>query len=68
MVVKYIVTQALKAGVKKAPKKKILTADKGAIRIEEINKKIRNTPSHARQDILEDHIDEVKAIYDKGKK
>ena len=47
---------------------KTLTADKGEVRISEINKKLRNTPHHARQDIFEDHIDEVKAIYDKGKK
>ena len=67
MVVKYIVTQALKATVKKAGRK-TLTADKGALRISEINKKIRNLPRNARQDILEDHIDEVKAIYDKKDK
>jgi len=63
-----IITKGMGVILKGGKKKKILTADKGAIRIEEINKKIRNTPSHARQDILEDHIDEVKAIYDKGKK
>ena len=68
MVVKYIVTQALKAGVKKAPKKKILTADKGAIRIEEINKKIRNAPRNVRQDLSEDYAQEVLDIYNKGKK
>ena len=90
MVIKYIVTQALKAGVKKAPKiirkadpalslkqkksfkgpkfGKTLTADKGEVRISEINKKLRNTPPHAQQDVAENYIDEVKKIYDKGKK
>ena len=67
MVIKYIVTQALKATVKKAGRK-TLTADKGALRISEINKKLKKTPSHAQQDVFEDHIDEVKKIYDEGKK
>ena len=90
MVVKYIVTQALKAGVKKAPKiirkadpalslkqkksfkgpkfGKTLTADKGEVRISEINKKIRNAPRNARQDLSEDYAQEVLDIYNKGKK
>ena len=63
-----IITKGMGVILKGGKKKKILTADKGAIRIEQINKKLRNTPHHARQDIFEDHIDEVKAIYDKGKK
>ena len=90
MVIKYIVTQALKAGVKKAPKiirkadpalslkqkksfkgpkfGKTLTADKGEVRISEINKKLRNTPRHHQQDVAEDHAQEVLDIYNKGKK
>ena len=70
------VRAGIKQGVKK---KKILKAD----RIAEINKKLRGTPekgkilptdnqpSNIKQDVFEDHIDEVKAIYDrynKGKK
>ena len=49
-------------------KKKTLTVDKDALRISEINKKIKKTPKEFKQDVFEDHIDEVKAIYDKGKK
>ena len=49
-------------------KKKILTVDKGAFRISEINKKLKKTPRHHQQDVAEDHIDEVKAIYDKYNK
>tara|TARA_R110000824_G_scaffold351336_1_gene538339 strand:+ start:42 stop:278 length:237 start_codon:yes stop_codon:yes gene_type:complete len=60
----------------KDPKKKILSLD----RIADINKKLRNTPdrskilptdnqkSNIKQDVFEDHIDEVKAIYDKHNK
>ena len=51
----------------KAPRK-TLTVDKGALRISEINKKLKKTPPHAQQDVFEDHIDEVKSIYDEGKK
>ena len=62
----------VRAGIKEAvKKKKILTADKGAIRIEEINKKIRNAPRNIRKDIHEDHAQEVYDIYEgkwKGKK
>ena len=54
--------------VKAGKKKKILTVDKDALRISEINKKLRNTPPHAQQDVAENYIDEVKKIYDKGKK
>ena len=81
MVVKYIVTQALKAGVKKVGRK-TLTADKGALRISEINKKLKRTPDKAkipgftekasvRQDVAEDYAQEVADIYAgkwKGKK
>ena len=66
MVVKYIVTQALKAVVKKSGRK-ILTVDKGALRISEINKKLTKTPGHAQQDMAEDYAQEVADIY-KGKK
>ena len=69
--------QAIKAG-----KKKILTIDKGAARIAEINKKLKRTPNKAkipgftekanvRQDVAEDYAQEVADIYAgkwKGKK
>ena len=70
MVIKYIVTQALKAGVKKAGRK-TLTVNKGALRISEINKKIRNAHRYARQGLSEDYAQEVSDIYAgkwKGKK
>jgi len=70
MVVKYIVTQALKAGVKKAGRK-TLTVDKGALRISEINKKLKKTPRRIQQDVAEEHAQEVADIYAgkwKGKK
>lgn len=44
---------------------KTLSVDKDALRISEINKKLRNTPRSHKQDVFESHIDEVKAIYDK---
>ena len=62
--------------VKAGKKKKILTAD----RIADINRKLRGTPdkskilptdnqkSNIKQDVFEDHIDEVKSIYDKYNK
>ena len=62
MVVKYIVTQALKAGVKKVGRK-TLTVDKGALRISEINKKLKKTPNKYKQDVHEDHAQEVLDIY-----
>jgi len=73
MVVKYIVTQALKAGVKKAGRKTLTTTTKykGDLRISEINKKLKNTPRHHQQDVAEDHAQEVFDIYEgkwKGKK
>ena len=70
MVIKYIVTQALKAGVKKAGRK-TLTVDKGALRISEINKKLKRTPRRIQQDVAEEHAQEVADIYAgkwKGKK
>ena len=67
MVIKYMVTQALKAGVKKAGRK-TLTVDKGALRISEINKKLKRTPRHHQQDVAEEHAQEVLDIYNKGKK
>ena len=70
MVIKYIVTQALKAGVKKVGRK-TLTVDKGALRISEINKKLKRTPRRIQQDVAEEHAQEVADIYAgkwKGKK
>ena len=52
-------------------KRKVLTVDKGALRISEINKKLKKTPRHAQQDVAEDHAQEVADIYAgkwKGKK
>ena len=52
-------------------KKKILTVDKGALRIKEINKKLKKTPHHAQQYVAEDYAQEVADIYAgkwKGKK
>ena len=54
----------------KAPRK-TLTVDKGALRISEINKKLKKTSRHAQQDVAEDHAQEVADIYAgkwKGKK
>ena len=52
-------------------KRKVLTVDKGALRIKEINKKLKRTPRHHQQDVAEDHAQEVADIYAgkwKGKK
>ena len=63
-------------------KRKVLTVDKGAARIAEINKKLKKTPKKAhipgftekanvRQDVAEDYAQEVADIYAgkwKGKK
>ena len=52
-------------------KRKVLTVDKGALRIKEINKKLKKTPRHHQQDVAEDHAQEVADIYAgkwKGKK
>ena len=57
MVIKYIVTQALKAGVKKAPKKS--WQDR---RIEAINYKIKK--SGGRPDVSEYFADEASKIYE----
>ena len=72
-----IITKGMGAILKtKVPKKKILKVD----RIADINRKLRGTPdkgkilptdnqkSNIKQDVFEDHIDEVKAIYDKHNK
>ena len=48
-------------------KKKTLTVDKGALRISEINKKLKKTPNKYKQDVHEDHAKEVADIY-AGKK
>ena len=44
-------------------KRKTLTADKGALRISEINKKLKKTPKKYKQDVHEDHAQEVLDIY-----
>ena len=52
-------------------KRKVLTVDKGALRISKINKKLKRTPSRYQQDVHEDHAQEVADIYAgkwKGKK
>ena len=51
MVVKFIVTQALKAGVKKAPKKKILTLGKNQTELKKLEFKIKKAPPKARIEI-----------------
>ena len=66
-----IITKGMGAIMKGAKKRKKLTVDKGALRISEINKKLKKTPRHAQQDIAEDHAQEVADIYAgkwKGKK
>ena len=79
MVVKFLAKKGLGLLGKK---KKILTVDKGALRISEINKKLKKTPEKAhvpgftekasvRQDVAEDYAQEVADIYAgkwKGKK
>jgi len=55
----------------KKKKRKTLTVDKGALRISEINKKLKKTPDKYKQDVAEDHAQEVADIYAgkwKGKK
>ena len=59
---------AILKGVKK---RKTLTVDKGALRISEINKKLKKTPRRIQQDVAEEHAQEVADIYAgkwKGKK
>jgi len=67
-----IITKGMGAVIKHLGKKrKTLTVDKGALRISEINKKLKKTPRHAQQDMAEDHAQEVADIYAgkwKGKK
>ena len=51
--------------------RKTLTVDKGALRISEINKKLKRTSGHAQQSMAEDYAQEVADIYAgkwKGKK
>ena len=63
-----LITKGMGAIIKHLGKKrKTLTVDKGALRISEINKKLKKTPRHAQQDVAEDHAQEVAAIY-AGKK
>jgi len=52
-----------KRGLGLLGKRKKLTVDKGALRISEINKKLKKTPHHAQQDVAEDHAQEVADIY-----
>jgi len=65
MVVKFLAKKGLGLLGKK---KKTLTVDKGALRISEINKKLKKTPKEFQQDVAEDHAQEVLDIYNKGKK
>ena len=64
--------------LKGGKKKKILTIDKGAARIAEINKKLKRTPTKAkipgftekasvRQDVAEEYAQEVADIYARSK-
>ena len=63
-----IITKGMGAIIKKLGKKrKKLTVDKGALRISEINKKLKKTPNKYKQDVHEDHAQEVADIY-AGKK
>ena len=64
MVIKFLA----KKGLGLLGKKKTLTVDKGALRISEINKKLKKTPKEFQQDVAEDHAQEVLDIYNKGKK
>ena len=71
MVNYYKVGQALKAVVK--PRKALTTTTKykGDLRIKEINKKLKDTPSKHQQTVAEDYAQEVSDIYEgkwKGKK
>ena len=67
-----IITKGMGAIIKHLGKKrKTLTVDKGALRISEINKKLKKTPNKYKQDVHEDHAQEVADIYAgkwKGKK
>tara|TARA_Y100001963_G_scaffold68219_1_gene95041 strand:+ start:238 stop:441 length:204 start_codon:yes stop_codon:yes gene_type:complete len=60
-----------KRGLGLLGKRKKLTVDKGALRISEINKKLKKTPNEYKQDVHEEHAQEVADIYAgkwKGKK
>ncbi len=59
-----------KRGLGLLGKRKKLTVDKGALRIKEINEKLKKTPNKYKQDVHEDHAQEVADIYagKKGKK
>ena len=60
-----------KRGLGLLGKRKKLTVDKGALRISEINKKLKKTPNEYIQDVHEEHDQEVADIYAgkwKGKK
>ena len=60
-----------KRGLGLLGKRKKLTVDKGALRIKEINEKLKKTPNKFKQDVHEDHAQEVADIYAgkwKGKK
>ena len=52
-----------KKGLGLLGKRKKLTVDKGALRISEINKKLKKTPKKYKQDVHEDHAQEVLDIY-----
>ena len=67
MVLKFLA----KKGLGLLGKRKTLTVDKGALRISEINKKLKKTPSAHQQNVAEEHAQEVADIYAgkwKGKK
>ena len=52
-----------KKGLGLLGKRKKLTVDKGALRISEINKKLKKTPKKYQPDVHEDHAQEVLDIY-----
>ena len=59
-----LITKGMGAIIKHLGKKrKKLTVDKGALRISEINKKLKKTPNKYKQDVHEDHAQEVLDIY-----
>ena len=67
MVIKFLAKQ----GLGLLGKKKTLTTTtkyKDAMRIKKIDKLIKKTPKKFKQDVYEGHMDEVQAIFDKGKK
>jgi hypothetical protein len=56
-----------KKGLGLLGKRKKLTVNKGALRISEINKKLKKTPKEHQQSVAEDYAQEVADIY-AGKK